>query len=130
MALGSVSATGSTLLVSGATTVDIFFDAETSYRYNTQTATAAEAARKLSSATSQGYQALRTAAIADNTGLIGRVSLNLGNSSGSSATLPTDQRLSNYKNNTNNDIQLVTLMYNFGRHLLVASSRDTGCLAR
>lgn len=115
--------------MSGATTVDLFFDAETSYRYSTEAAAEAEVANKLRKATSQGYQALRAAAIADNTALISRVSLNLGSSSGSAATLPTDQRLSNYKNSPNNDVQLVTLMFNMGRHLLVASSRDTGPLS-
>lgn len=126
---GTISASGSTLSVRGATTIDIFFDAETSYRYSTEEAAEAELARKLNSATGQGYQTLRTAAIADNTALIGRVSLNLGNSSSSAANQPTDKRLSNYKSNPNNDVQLVTLMYNMGRHLLVASSRDTGNLS-
>lgn len=115
--------------VTGATTVDIFFDAETTYRYSTDSALETELANKLATATSQGYPALRTAAIADNTALIGRVSLDLGNSSGSAASVPTNQRLSNYKNNPTNDVQLVTLMYNMGRHLLVASSRDTGSLS-
>lgn len=126
---GSVSASDSTITVSGATTVDIYFDAESSYRYSSESAWEAELARKLASASSQGYPALRTAAIADNTALTGRVSLNLGNSGGSVSSLPTNQRLSNYKNNPGNDVQLVTLMYNFGRHLLVASSRDTGALS-
>ncbi|KIM98718.1 glycoside hydrolase family 95 protein [Oidiodendron maius Zn] len=126
---GSISASGSTLTVEGATTVDIFFDAESSYRYSSNSAWEAELARKLSSATSKGFPALRSAAIADNTALIGRVSLDLGRASGSAASLPTDQRLSNYKNSPNSDIQLVTLQYNMGRHLLVASSRDTGALS-
>lgn len=117
------------MIVRGATTVDILFDAETSYRYSTEADAEGVLARRLSSATSQGYQALRTAAIADNTALIGRVSLNLGSSSGSAANLPTNQRLSNYKSNPGADVQLVTLMYNMGRHLLVASSRDTGPLS-
>lgn len=85
--------------------------------------------RKITAAYDQGYSALRTAAIADNTALIGRVSLNLGSSSGSSSSLPTNQRLANYKNNPGSDIELVTLVFNMGRHLLVASSRDTGSLS-
>jgi hypothetical protein len=53
-----------------------------------------------------------------------RVKLDLGTSS--NGNQPTDTRLSNYKSNPNADVQLPTLLFNFGRHLLVASSRDTG----
>jgi hypothetical protein len=124
---GSVSVSGSSLQVSGATTIDIFFDAETSFRYSSQSAWETEMTNKISSAVSQGYPALKSAAIADFTKLTGRVALNLGTSSASSQA--TNVRLSNFKSNPNNDVQLVTLMFNYGRHLLVAASRDTGSLS-
>ncbi|KAI1169540.1 Six-hairpin glycosidase-like protein [Nemania sp. FL0916] len=125
---GSVSVSGSSIAVTGATTVDIFFDAETSYRYSSQDAWEAEMSRKLDAAVSAGYPTVRSAAIEDNTNLIGRVSLNLG-SSGSAGNQNTSARLSNYRTDPSADPQLATLMFNFGRHSLVASSRDTGDLS-
>lgn len=125
---GSISVSGSSISVTGATTVDIFFNAETSYRYASQSALESELSRKLSAAVSAGYPAVRSAAVSNHANLIGRVNLNLG-SSGSAANLDTPTRLSNYKSNPSADPQLVTLMFNFGRHCLVASSRDTGALS-
>ncbi|KAK6526647.1 hypothetical protein TWF694_005228 [Orbilia ellipsospora] len=126
---GSISASGGTITVTGATTIDIFFDAETSYRYSSSTAWEAEIKNKLDKAVSDGFASVKSQAIADNTNLIGRVTLNLGKSSGSSGTQSTNTRIANYKNSPNNDIEFVTLMFNYGRHLLVASSRDTGSLS-
>jgi hypothetical protein len=56
---------------------------------------------------------------------LSRVNLNLG-SSGSAGNQPVPSRLSNFKKNANADPELVTLYFNYGRHLLLASSRDTG----
>lgn len=125
---GSVSSDGRSIIVTGATTVDIFFDARTSYRYSNQDAYESALQTSLDAATKAGYAAVREASIRDNTALTGRVSLDLG-SSGSAGSTDTKTRLSNYKRNANADPQLATLMFNFGRHLLVASSRDTGNLS-
>jgi hypothetical protein len=123
--LGSVSVSGKTMSVKGATTVDIFFDAETAYRYSSQSAWEAELKKKLDNAVKAGYPAVKTAAVQDAQGILSRVNLNLGSSGSAGAqTVPT--RLSNYKKNANADPELVTLYFNYGRHLLLASSRDTG----
>ena len=108
--------------------MDIFVDARTSYRYSSQSAWESALKTSLDAATKAGYVAVRDASIKDNTALTGRVSLDLG-SSGSAGNADTKTRLSNYKRNANADPQLATLMFNFGRHLLVASSRDTGALS-
>jgi hypothetical protein len=71
---------------------------------------------------------VRKAAIADFSGLMGRVKLDLG-PSGSAGSQPVPTRLSNFKKNPSADPQLMTLMFNYGRHLLAASSRDTGPLS-
>jgi hypothetical protein len=123
--LGSVSVSGKTMSVKGATTVDIFFDAETAYRYSSQGAWEAELKKKLDNAVKAGYSAVRTAAVQDAQGILSRVSLNLG-SSGSAGTQTVPTRLSNYKKNAGADPELVTLYFNYGRHLLLASSRYTG----
>ncbi|KFY52790.1 hypothetical protein V496_08174 [Pseudogymnoascus sp. VKM F-4515 (FW-2607)] len=122
---GTVTSDGKSISVTGATTVDIFFNAETSYRYPSSTAWETELKHKLDSAVRSGYTKVRAASIADNTALIGRVGLNLG-SSGTAGNNPIPTRIKNYKESPDNDPQLATLMFNFGRHLLVASSRDTG----
>jgi len=127
--IGTIAASGNSISVTGATTVDLVFDAETSYRYSGLSAYTAEVDKKLGAAITAGFDSLRTAAIADNTQLIGRVSLDLGKSSGDSGTQPTNTRIANYKKSPTGDIQFVTLMFNYGRHLLVASSRDTGSLS-
>ncbi|EAQ89042.1 hypothetical protein CHGG_05661 [Chaetomium globosum CBS 148.51] len=121
----ATSPDGKSISISGANTVDIFFDAETSYRYADATAAQAELKQKLDAATAAGYPAVRSAAIEDFSSLMSRVKLDLG-SSGDAGRQPVTTRLQNFKNNPNADPQLMTLMFNFGRHLLASSSRDTG----
>lgn len=84
--------------------------------------------KSLDAAVRAGYAAVRQDALADNIELIGRVRLDLG-SSGPAGNSETKTRLSNYKRNPGADPQLATLVFNFGRHCLVASSRDTGNLS-
>ncbi|KAH3941206.1 hypothetical protein HBI56_208010 [Parastagonospora nodorum] len=122
---GSISVNEKTISVKGATIVDIFFDAETSYRYGSASAWELELKNKLDNAVKAGYNAVKTAAVKDAEGILSRVNINLG-SSGSAGTQPIPSRLSNYKKNAGADPELVTLYFNYGRHLLLASSRDTG----
>ncbi|RFU81375.1 glycoside hydrolase family 95 [Trichoderma arundinaceum] len=118
------SASGGTLTITGATTIDVFLDVETSYRYPTASALAAEVDNKLNTAVSQGFQKVHDAAIADSSALLGRANINFGTSPNGLADLPTDQRVKTARSNFN-DPQLAVLAWNYGRHLLVASSRDT-----
>ncbi|KAM7188127.1 Six-hairpin glycosidase-like protein [Naviculisporaceae sp. PSN 640] len=122
---GTVKTNGKSVSVTGADTIDIFFNAETSYRYSDAAQAQNELRRKLSAAVTAGFDTIRDAAVKDFSALAGRVSLNLG-SSGSAGNLPVPTRLVNYRKSPNADPQLLTLMYNFGRHSLIASSRDTG----
>ncbi|KAH9905574.1 Six-hairpin glycosidase-like protein [Xylariomycetidae sp. FL2044] len=125
---GDVKVSGTSISVTGADFVDIYFDAESSYRYFDQVSWESELTRKLDAAVSAGYEVVRRAAIEDNMELIGRVSLDLGSSS-SAGNQDTPTRLENYKIDPDSDPELATLMFNFGRHSLVASSRDTGPLS-
>jgi hypothetical protein len=123
---GSVSASGSTVTIEGATTVDVFFDAETNYRYPEQAALDAEIDRKLKAAVCKGYAKVRDAALADSTELLERASLDIGRSPDGLADLPTDERVRRARTGTGlADVQLATLAWNLGRHLIVGSSRDT-----
>lgn len=102
--------------------MDIVFDAETSYRYDSDSKWEAQLADTLDVAVDKGYSDLREEAVKDYSSLIGRVNLSLG-SSESAGNHTTDMRLRNYKEKPDADPELVTLMFNFGRHLLLSSSR-------
>jgi alpha-L-fucosidase 2 len=69
------------------------------------------------------YGQLRTAHVADYRNLFGRVSLKLGNAA-TQSTLPTDERLK--LNEKKPDPSLAALYYQFGRYLMIASSRPGG----
>ncbi|KAF9772673.1 hypothetical protein IL306_009609 [Fusarium sp. DS 682] len=114
----------STLVVSGATTVDLFYDAETSFQWKTQNLWKAELKRKLTQAASQGFLTIANQAKSNHKNLAGRVQLDLG--SGSQSALATDKRISAYRSTPDADHSFITLMFNFGRHLLISASRDTG----
>lgn len=75
------------------------------------------ATKRLDAASSQPFAALRDAHVADHQSLYQRVRLDLGGPS----TRPTDQRLASYP--SDHDPNLVALVFQFGRYLLIASSR-------
>jgi alpha-L-fucosidase 2 len=68
------------------------------------------------------YGSLRAAHIADYQHLYKRVSLDLGISS--AAELPTDERIKAFAKG--NDPQLVAMVFQYGRYLLISSSREGG----
>ena len=72
-------------------------------------------------AVAQGYDALLEAHYKDYASLFNRVSLTL-NSEQRTPDIPTPQRLINYRNGKE-DFYLEELYYQFGRYLLIASSR-------
>ncbi|KAJ7908428.1 glycoside hydrolase family 95 protein [Mycena leptocephala] len=120
----AVSVSGTNLIITNASSVDMFFDTETSYRYANEAAWEAEMRRKIDAAFALGYDAVKSAAIADTTALLARVTLDLGVSPNGWAALPTNDRLA-IARNTSEDVQLSTLVFNFGRYLLAASSRPS-----
>ncbi|KAF7307546.1 Glycoside hydrolase family 95 protein [Mycena indigotica] len=92
----TVSVSGQNLVITKATQVDMFFDTETSFRYTSQAAWEAEMLRKINAAVGLGYDSVKNAAT--------RISV---------------------ARNTSQDLQLSTLVFNFGRYLLAASSRPS-----
>jgi alpha-L-fucosidase 2 len=68
------------------------------------------------------YDSLRSAHIADHERLFRRVQLDLGTSEASSKT--TDERIRAFA--SGNDPALVTLLFQFGRYLMISSSRPGG----
>jgi alpha-L-fucosidase 2 len=80
--------------------------------------------RQLQTAAVKAYDELRAAHLADYQRLFRRVSLQLGSRQpGSvSADLPTDERLVRYRDGAE-DTELEALFFQFGRYLLISSSR-------
>jgi hypothetical protein len=108
------------VVIREASAIDVFFDAETNFLYSDPNVLDAAVNKKINAAVSKGYEAVRTSA----SSLLGRACIDLGASPNGLADLPTDGRVAKARTQTN-DVQLTTLVWNFGRHLLVASSRNT-----
>lgn len=77
--------------------------------------------RDVDEAAAQGYEELKERHIADYRTLYERVSLDLGG--GAERLLPTDERLY-AKENGGDDPALYALLFNFGRYLMIAASRE------
>ncbi|HUL54965.1 MAG TPA: glycoside hydrolase family 95 protein, partial [Opitutaceae bacterium] len=76
----------------------------------------------LAAATRKSFDALRAAHVAENQRLFRRVALDLGVSA--AARRPTDERIRDFA--AGGDPQLAALYFQFGRYLLIASSRPGG----
>ena len=81
-----------------------------------------EAAANLENAFKKSYEQLKSAHLADYQKLFSRVAFNL-DSSADALKLPTDERLLRFSNGKT-DNQLLALYYQYGRYLLISSSRD------
>ncbi|KAF5975818.1 alpha-L-fucosidase 2 [Fusarium coicis] len=122
---GTIKAGGSTLNITKASTVDLFLDVETSFQWRSEFYWKAGLVNKLDKAVKRGFESLKAEAISDHQNLMERVDLDLA-SDNSSSNLPTDERISAYGKNPDDDPEFITLSFNFGRHLLISASRDTG----
>ena len=122
---GRVSAGADRLGVEGATTLTIVLTAATGYRGfdqkpDTPQAAVNEAAiRQLNVALRQSYSSLLRQHVADHRKLFDRVSLTLGSTS--AAAIPTDERLASFA--ITPDPSLLALYFQYGRYLLISSSR-------
>lgn len=127
--LARVRAEGGTLApqdgrisVRGADAVTIVFSGATSFRSYTDIDAdeIARAEHVLAAAWTQPYEILRDAHVRDHQALFRRVDLDLG----PQPHMPTDQRIA--QAGTANDPALAALYFQFGRYLLIASSRPGG----
>nr|WP_309500519.1 glycoside hydrolase family 95 protein [Streptomyces shenzhenensis] len=118
---GTVASQNGTLTVTGADSVTLLVSIGTSYTdYQDPTGDhAARAAAPLDTASDVPYARLRKRHVADYQRLFRRVELDLGTTG--AAALPTDQRVENFASAT--DPQLVALHFQYGRYLLISSSR-------
>ncbi|MGF7042844.1 glycoside hydrolase family 95 protein [Mucilaginibacter lappiensis] len=124
---GRVTTANNELQVSGANEVVLYLTEATSFNGFDKSPglqgkdPAVEANASLLAALQKTYEQLKQRHIADYQRLFKRVDFNLGADAGM-VKQPTDERLKNFSV-TNPDKQLQTLYYQFGRYLLIASSR-------
>jgi alpha-L-fucosidase 2 len=117
-----------TLHVTGATSATLLIDCATSFRYPAgDSAMLAAVDRHLRAAAVQNYDDLRTRHIADHRSFFRRASLELGNTPDPNASLPTDERMAHIKSGST-DLGLLPIYFQYGRYLLISSSRP-GTLA-
>ncbi len=77
-------------------------------------------------AVSKPYDKLKSSHIAEHQRLFGRVELNLGAVSPEVSNLPTNERLDQFRNTGKTDLGLVETFFEYGRYLLISSSRPGG----
>src|ERR1041384_2739686 len=120
---GSVRSDGNHLEIAGANSVNTLFSNATNFKnYRDIGGDALNAAQSyLQSASRQSYDSLRKRHLADFSTLFSRVQLQLGEDK---ATESTDERIKNFA--STNDPSLLALYFEFGRYLLISSSRPGG----
>ena len=125
---GTATATPKGIRVAGADSATFVLVAGTDYAQNWPRFRGEDPAKKnaetLRAAGDKGYRALKQAHVADHRSLHGRVALNLGASAEEVRALPTDQRVA--QNRMVPDHGLEALYFQFGRYLLMGSSRPGG----
>jgi alpha-L-fucosidase 2 len=120
----TVSTTSDSLAVTNADSVTILIAAATSYKNYQDVSGNPEAIVKsqINSAAKKNFDKLLAAHIEEHQRLFRRVSLDVGSSD--SMKLPTDERIKNF--GKGNDPQFAALYFQFGRYLLISSSRPGG----
>ncbi len=121
---GTTGATQDTVSVSNADSVTLLIAVATSYRSFKDVSGDPEAttAKQIRAAGKKSFDALRARHVAEHQRLFRRVELDLGVTD--AAKLPTDERIRSFA--AGNDPQLAALYFQFGRYLLISSSRP-GC---
>jgi alpha-L-fucosidase 2 len=126
---GKVTSTDSTLSVSNANEATIFISIATSFNgFNKNPVTQGlpyekVAATQLDKAFTKSFQELKASHVKDYQKYFNRVSLDLGITT--APNLPTDERLRRYAEG-NEDKNLEILYFQYGRYLLISSSRTPG----
>ncbi len=124
---GKVTNTDGILTVSDADSVTLLIAGATSYRGGDPEQLCATSLTNASAAKSApaAYEALKAASIADYQKLAGRVAIDLGSAGADVDALPTNERLGRIKQGQT-DAGLVATYFQYGRYLLICSSRPGG----
>lgn len=116
---GSVKTIGDRIVVKGADAATVYFSAWTTYRKaNPRDAVLSDLAR----ASAKNFDATRKAHVEDYQKFAGRVELNLGKSSDKQRGMTTLKRMDALTQAF--DPELAALYFQFGRYLLIATSRQ------
>ena len=135
---GTVAYTEEGIVVENADEAVLYFTCGTNYKMEARVFSETEPKKKLTPyadphaalsarldrAVEKGYDALRAAHVADYKALYDRVALNVGCDE-KDLLIPTNEVLSTYKKE-GRSAYLETLYYQYGRYLLIASSRPGG----
>jgi len=121
---GKTAVEGDRISVASADEVTLLITAATSYRkFDDVSGDPGSIAKtQLAAAARKSFAKLRAAHLTDYQALFRRVSIDLGQSD--AMKLPTDVRIQHFAEG--NDPQLAALYYEFGRYLLISSSRPGG----
>ena len=127
---GHVTAAGASLYVEGANAVVLLVTMNTDYRFEAldfdpSIDPAALCAAQIGAVDGLSYDALKQRHVADHRSLMRRVSLDLGDAA--RAAIPTDVRLNEVREGVS-DPALAALYFQYGRYLLMGSSRRPGVL--
>lgn len=125
---GHLEVTGGRMLISGASAVTLLLSAATSFNgFDRNPHPDAEGKdpllacrRQLQEAEGYTYEELRSRHVADHSRLFSRMDLSLGD--GGRSDLPTDERILKLREGQE-DHSLAALFFQYGRYLLIASSR-------
>lgn len=124
---GSVEAVEDRLLVRGATALTLLVAAKTDYNFHDPARPlpldlASWCRRVVNAAAERPYDELETRAVADHRALFDRCVLDLGDTDPELAARPTPARLAALREGAN-DPDLIETYFQFGRYLLIGSSR-------
>jgi alpha-L-fucosidase 2 len=124
---GSVTTNGNIISVENANSATLFLVAATSFKnfQDISADPAKQCAADLAAVSKKSFAAVRAAQLADFRNLFRRVDLSLGRTA--RTDLPTDQRLQSLKRDgLGSDPDLAALYFQYGRYLLISSSRPGG----
>jgi alpha-L-fucosidase 2 len=125
---GVTSTKSNALSVVNATAVTLFLDCATSYRYPAGEAMMRQAVVKnILAAASRPYEELRARHIADYQRYFRRAAITVGSAEDPNAAIATDKRIAKLKAG-GEDLALLGIYFQYGRYLLISSSRP-GTLA-
>ena len=121
---GKVTVRDSGLTVENANSVTLIISAATNFKNYRDVSgdPKARASAALEAAAKKTYDELKAAHLADYQKLFHRVSIDLGQTE--AAKLPTNERIPNFAKG--NDPDLAALYFQYGRYLLISSSRSGG----
>jgi len=125
---GTVAAAGNQIAFTGANSLTLILNAGTDYLADRAKGWRGEnphdrITHQVDAAAAQPLAALRSTHVADYRSIFDRIQLNLGTTAAEQQARPTDQRLRQYAKGTP-DPELEALLFQFGRYLLISSSRE------